>query len=100
MAIGPSGPQSGIDATNAGMGLDRGATPNQQGGHEGAARERLMQIAAEAEAIVSQFPHLGQELLGGGGQTPAPVGPPGGMPEMPVAGNTGASMGGMPGLIA
>ena len=70
---------------------------DQRQADEMAARDRLMQIAAEAEAIVGQFPNLGQELLGGGD----PVGVPGGIPEMPVAANTGPPMGGMPqGLIA
>jgi len=70
---------------------------DQRQADEMAARERLMQIAAEAEAIVGHFPHLGQELMGGGD----PVGVPGGMDEMPVAANTGPPMGSMPqGLIA
>ena len=61
-----------------------------------AAKQRLMQIAAEAEAILSQFPDLAGELMGGGG-----VGGAGGMPEMPVAANTGPPVGGLPpGLLA
>ena len=31
-----------------------------------AAKQRLMQIAAEAEAILSQHPELAQEMMGGG----------------------------------
>ena len=81
---------AGIDGTNASMGLNR------QRGDVMAAKQRLMQIAAEAESILSQHPELAQELMG---QTPTPVGVPGGMPQMPVAANTGPP-GGMPGLIA
>ena len=111
MAIGPSGPppmgpppgmgggrgpdlptQPGIDATNASMGVNRG------GGDVMAAKQRLMQIAAEAESILTEHPELAQELMGGNPQVPAPVGGVGGMPPMPVAGNTGALGGG--GLIA
>ena len=72
------------------------------GGDVMAAKQRLMQIAAEAETILSQHPELAQELMGpegGVGQTPTPVGVTGGMPQMPVAGNTGLP-GAMPGLIA
>ena len=65
------------------------------GGNEMAAKNRLMEIAAEAEAIMTQFPHLAQELAGGGPEaqpaTPVPE-----MPQMPVQGNTG----GMEGLLA
>ena len=65
------------------------------GGDVMAAKQRLMQIAAEAESILSKHPELAQELMGGG----TAVGVPGGMPETPVAANTVPS-GGMPGLIA
>ena len=61
------------------------------GGNEMAAKNRLMEIAAEAEAIMTQFPHLAQELAGGQPATPMPE-----MPQMPVQGNTG----GMEGLLA
>ena len=71
------------------------------GGDVMAAKQRLMQIAAEAESILSQHPELAQELMGGGPEGATPVGVPGGMPQMPVAANTGPPMGGMPqGLIA
>jgi len=95
----PSGlpTQPGIDATDARMGVNPGG-----GGDVMAAKQRLMQIAAEAESILSKHPELAQELMGpegGVGQTPTPVGVPGGMPETPVAANTGAPVG-MPGLIA
>ena len=56
-----------------------------------AAKQRLMQIAAEAESILTEHPELAQELMG---QTPTPVGVPGGMPQTPVAANTGARRGG------
>jgi len=83
----PSGlpTQPGIDATNASMGVNRG-------GDVMAAKERLMQIAAEAESILSKHPELAQELMGGGPE--GAVGVPGGMPQMPVAGNTVPSGGG------
>jgi len=94
MAIGPSGMGGGPP-----MGPPPGRGPNlpPQGGDVMAAKQRLMQIAAEAESILSQHPELAQELMGpegGVGQTPTPVGVPGGMPQMPVAANTGARRGG------
>ena len=93
--------QPGIDATNAAMGVNRGGSPNQAGGDVMAAKQRLMQIAAEAESILSQFPNLAGELMGEGGVGGPPVGGVGGMPEMPVAANTGPPMGGLPpGLLA
>ena len=61
------------------------------GGNEMAAKNRLMEIAADAEAIMTQFPHLAQELAGGQPATPMPE-----MPQMPVQGNTGV----MEGLLA
>ena len=85
--------QPGIDATNARMGVNRG------GGDVMAAKQRLMQIVAEADAILTEHPELAQEAMGGGPEGATPVGVPGGMPQMPVAGNTGPP-GGMPGLIA
>jgi len=65
------------------------------GGNEMAAKQRLMEIAAEAEAIMTQFPHLAQELAGGG-QNAQPATPLPGNGQMPVEGNTG----GMGGLLA
>ena len=110
MAIGPNGPppgmgagpppgQAGIDQVNASMGqqmpFGRG------GGDVMAAKQRLMEIASEAETILSKHPELAQELMGEEAVPATPVGVPGGMPEMPVAANTGPPMGGMPqGLIA
>ena len=102
MAIGPSGPPPmgpppgrGPALPPPGMGVGRGpdlppmAGPR-PGGDIMAAKQRLMQIAAEAEAILSQFPDLAGELMGGGGpQAGPPVGGAGGIPQMPVAGNTG-----------
>ena len=64
------------------------------GGDIMAAKQRLMQIAAEAEAILSQFPDLAGELMGGGPEAGPPVGVPGGIPQTPVAGNTVPSGGG------
>ena len=69
------------------------------GGDVMAAKQRLMQIAAEAESILTEHPELAQELMGGGPEAGPPVGGVGGMPQMPVAANTGPP-GGMPGLIA
>ena len=110
MPIGPRGemlpynggmggnPGPDLPPMNPGMGV---ADIPPQGGDEMAARQRLMQIAAEAESILSQFPNLAGELMGEGGVGGPPVGVPGGMPEMPVAANTGPPMGGLPpGLIA
>ena len=86
---------AGIDGTNAAMGLNR------QRGDVMAAKQRLMQIAAEADAILTQHPELAQEMMGGGPQAGPPVGGVGGVPEMPVAANTGPPMGGLPpGLLA
>ena len=62
-----------------------------------AARQRLMEIVAEADAILTQHPELAQEMMGGGG--PTPVGVPGGVPEMPVAANTVPSGGGLLGGV-
>ena len=116
MPIGPRGERlpyngngdsrySGVEKINSNMGRpmpfngggqNRGGVPG--GGDVMAAKQRLMQIVAEAESILAQHPSLAQELMGGGGQIPTPVGGVGGMPPMPVAGNTGALGGG--GLIA
>jgi len=63
-----------------------------RGGDVMAAKQRLMQIAAEADAILTQHPELAQEMMGGGPQAVPPVG---GMPQMPVAPNTGPPMGGL-----
>ena len=91
-------PGPDLPPMNPGMGV---ADIPPQGGDEMAARQRLMQIAAEAESILSQFPNLAGELMGGGPQAGPPVGGVGGMTQMPVAPNTGPPMGGMPqGLIA
>ena len=111
MAIGPSGPPPmgpppgrGPVLPPPGMGGGRGpdlppmAGPP-PGGDIMAAKQRLMQIVAEAEAILTQHPELAQEAVGGGPEAGPPVGVPGGIPQTPVAGNTGPP-GGMPGLIA
>ena len=91
-------------AASAGRAEARGVPPvdpmgvqNQgpSGGNEMAAKQRLMEIAAEAEAIMTQFPHLAQELAGGG-QNAQPATPLPGNGQMPVEGNTG----GMGGLLA
>ena len=110
MPIGPSGerlPYNGGMGGNPGReGRDLMAAQEFEasrggGGDVMAAKQRLMQIAAEAETILSKHPELAQELMGEEAVPATPVGVPGGMPEMAVAGNTGASMGGMPqGLIA
>tara|TARA_R100001530_G_C4214125_1_gene128245 strand:+ start:248 stop:466 length:219 start_codon:yes stop_codon:yes gene_type:complete len=70
------------------------------GGNEMAAKQRLMEIAAEAEAIMTQFPHLAQELAGGG-QNAVPAAPTPPMPQMPAGVNTGGLGGNIsPGLLA
>ena len=93
MAIGP---QAGIDQTNASMGKTMGFNGG-SGGDVMAAKQRLIEIAAEAESILTQHPELAQEMMGGGG--PTPVGVPGGVPEMPVAANTVPSGGGLLGGV-
>ena len=100
MAIGPSGMGGGPPMgppPGMGRGPDLptpGGVPSQPGGDVMAAKQRLMQIAAEAESILSKHPELAQELMGGGGVGGAAVGGVGGMPQMPVAANTGARRGG------
>ena len=73
------------------------------GGDVDSLAAELMQITQRAEQIISQLEAQGvnpeQLLAGGGQQVPAPVGVTGGMPQMPVGGNTGLP-GAMPGLIA
>ena len=96
MPIGPRGERLPYNGNmGAGPGPDlppmNPGVPNiPQGGDVMAAKQRLMQIAAEADAILTQHPELAQEMMGGG----AAVGGVGGMPQMPVAGNTGARRGG------
>ena len=100
MPIGPRGERlpyngNGGPAMGAGPGPDlppMGGPP--PGGDIMAAKQRLMQIAAEAESILTEHPELAQEAMGGGA-----VGGVGGMPQMPVAANTVPS-GAMPGLLA
>jgi hypothetical protein len=91
------GGPAGVEQINANMGrqmaFGRGGSPNQAGGDVMAAKQRLMQIAAEAESILSKHPELAQELMGGG------VGGVGGVPEMPVAANTVPSGGGLLGGV-
>ena len=96
MPIGPRGERLPYNGNmGAGPGPDLPPMPR-PGGDIMAAKQRLMEIAAEAESILSQFPDLAGELMGGG----PPVGGVGGMPPMPVAGNTGPPRGLPPGLIA
>ena len=96
MPIGPRGERLPYNG-NMGVGPGPDLPPMPRpGGDIMAARQRLMQIAAEAEAILSQFPNLAGELMGEGGA----VGGVGGMPQMPVAANTGPPRGLPPGLIA
>ena len=88
MPIGPRGEQLPYNGPPVGNPMG--------GGNEMAAKNRLMEIAAEAEAIMTQFPHLAQELAGGQPATPMPE-----MPQMPVQGNTGGLGGNIPpGLLA
>ena len=73
--------------------------------------QELTPMISEVKAIMEELTNMGMppeqlmELIGGataGGVTPegGPEGGVGGMPPMPVAANTGAPMGGMPGLLA
>ena len=112
MPIGPSGerlPYNGgmgggpaeIEQINASMGQQMPFGQNRGGGDVMAAKQRLMEIVAEADAILTQHPELAEGMAGGEAVPATPVGVPGGMTEMPVAANTGPPMGGMPqGLIA
>jgi len=115
MPIGPRGerlPYPGEAGMGAGPGPDlppmgppmagppMGGPP--PGGDVNALMSELIQLTQRAEQIISQLESQGvnpEQLLAGGG--PTPVGGVGGMPQMPVAPNTGPPMGGMPqGLIA
>ena len=103
MAIGPNGPPPMGPPPGMGgrdlMAAQEFEASRGGGGDVMAAKQRLMQIAAEAESILTEHPELAQELMGGGGVGGTAVGGVGGMPQMPVAANTGPP-GGMPGLIA
>ena len=92
-AMAQSGPlQSPANQRNGGSSVG--------GGNEMAAKNRLMEIAQEAEAIMTQFPQLAQELAGGG-QNAIPATPIPQMRRMPVQGNTGGMRGNIPpGLLA
>ena len=108
MPIGPNGEPLpyGPGPMNPGMGAGPGPDLPPMGGpppggNVMAAKQRLMEIVAEADAILTQHPELAEGMAGGEAVPATPVGVPGGMPEMPVAANTGPPMGGMPqGLIA
>ena len=102
MPIGPRGEMLPYNDNGGGPPMGAGPGPDlppmnpgvpniPQGGDVMAAKQRLMQIAAEADAILTQHPELAQEMMGGG----AAVGGVGGMPQMPVAPNTGPPMGGL-----
>ena len=79
-------------AMGAGPGPDLPPMPP-PGGNVMAAKQRLMEIGAEADAILTQHPELAEGMAGE--EAVPPVGVPGGMPEMPVAANTGPPMGGL-----
>ena len=91
-----------FEATRGGGVPQPGGVPG-GGGDVDSLMSELMQITQRAEQIISQLESQGvnpeQLLAGGGQQVPTPVGVTGGMPQMPVAGNTGLP-GAMPGLIA
>ena len=107
MPIGPRGEQlpynngppvgNPMGVQNQGLPVDPMGVQNHvpSGGIAMAAKQRLMEIAAEAEAIMTQFPHLAQELAGGG-QNAQPATPIPQMPQMPVEGNTGGMGGNIP----
>ena len=112
MPIGPRGERlpyngNGGPAMGAGPGPDLPPAPN-QGGQAEALVQRFLSTASELKQITDQLAGMGidaNQLLagevttGGGPEDAAAVGGVGGMPQMPVAGNTGPP-GGMPGLIA
>ena len=70
--------------------------------------QELTPMISEVKAIMEELTNMGMppeqlmELIGGTPVTPqgGPEGGVGGMSQMPVAANTGAPMGGMPGLLA
>ena len=73
--------------------------------------QELTPMISEIKAIMEELTNMGMppeqlmELIGGTPAAPVvpqggPEGGVGGMPPMPVAANTGAPMGGMPGLLA
>jgi len=101
----PIGPNGEMLPYNVGMGGGPDLPPMggpPPGGDVNALMSELIQLTQRAEQIISQLESQGvnpEQLLAGGG--PTPVGGVGGMPQMPVAPNTGPPMGGMPqGLIA
>ena len=96
MAIGPppgmgAGPPQGPPMA----GPPQGPPP---GGDVDALMSELMQLTQRADQIISQLESQGvnpeQLMAGGGPQAGPPVGVPGGMPPMPVGGNTGPPGGG------
>ena len=100
----PIGPNGEMLPYNGGMGGNPDLPPMggpPPGGDVNALMSELMQLTQRAEQIISQLESQGvnpEQLLAGGG--PTPVGGVGGMPQMPVAANTGPPRGLPPGLIA
>jgi len=105
MAIGPSGPPPGrgpvLPPMGGGRGPDLPPAPN-QGGQAEALVQRFLSTANELKQITDQLAGMGidaNQLLAG--EVTTGGGPEvGGMPQMPVAGNTGPPRGLPPGLIA
>ena len=109
MAIGPP-PGRGpvLPPMGGGRGPDLPPAPN-QGGQAEALVQRFLSTASELKQITDQLAGMGidaNQLLagevttGGGPEGGPPVGGVGGMPQMPVAANTGPPSGLPPGLIA
>ena len=110
MPIGPmgeplpynNGPPVGnpMGVQNQGLPVDpMGAVGNPMGANPEALTQRLMDLAQEAQMIITQLEAMGvdpQQLLAGGGQNAVPATPIPEMPQMPVGGNTGGLGGNIP----
>jgi len=97
MPIGPRGERLPYNVPPSGDLMAAQEFEASRGGDVDSLMSELIQITQRAEQIISQLESQGvnpEQLLAGGG-------PVGGMPQMPVAANTGPPMGGLPpGLIA
>ena len=103
MPIGPRGEQlpynNGPPVGNP-MGVQNQGLPvDPMGANPEALTQRLMDLAQEAQMIITQLEAMGvdpQQLLAGGGQNAVPATPIPEMPQMPVGGNTGGMGGNIP----
>ena len=96
MPIGPRGERLPYNVPPSGDLMAAQEFEASRGGDVDSLMSELIQITQRAEQIISQLESQGvnpEQLLAGGG--PTPVGGVGGMPQMPVAPNTGPPMGGL-----